>query len=97
MHKKKVQYRNSIHLIFFKAIYGNTLNSMKILIFFFIVFPKTPLMTIEGPLGLCTLLEGPLMSLTSFPSLIASNAVSMRLAIGLNATLYEYTKKDIYY
>ena len=54
-------------------------------------------MTIEGPLGLCTLLEGPLMSLTSFPSLIASNAVSMRLAIGLNATLYEYTKKDIYF
>ena len=54
------------------------------------MFGKEPLIVIEGPLGLGILLEGPLISLTSFPSLVASNAAMMRLAIGSDATLYEY-------
>lgn len=54
------------------------------------MYGKEPLIVIEGPLGLGILLEGPLISLTSFPSLVASNAATMRLAIGSEATLYEY-------
>ncbi|KRX08606.1 Quinolinate phosphoribosyl transferase, C-terminal [Pseudocohnilembus persalinus] len=55
-----------------------------------IVFPKEPLLNIEGPLGLIKLLEAPMISLTSFPTLVATNAARMRSVVPLSKQLYEY-------
>lgn len=46
-----------------------------------IVFSKEPLVVVEGPLGLVKILEAPMISLTSFPTLVATNAARMRLAV----------------
>lgn len=54
------------------------------------MFPKEPLITVEGPIGLCVLLEAPLLSLTSYSTLVTTNAARMRQAAGYNIDLYEY-------
>lgn len=54
-----------------------------------LVFPKEPLIQIEGPLSLLLLLESPLISLTSFPTLVATNAARMRRVAG-KKTLLEF-------
>lgn len=47
-----------------------------------LVFPKEPLMQVQGPLSLLLILESPLISLTNFPTLVATNAARMRRVVG---------------
>lgn len=55
-----------------------------------IVFPKIPLITIEGPLAISQLVETTLLNLVNYATLVTTNAARYRLAATDDVKLYEF-------
>jgi len=75
-------------------VYLSSLNCSKLKVFAIkegsIVFPREPLLRIDGPLAIAQLIETTLLNLVNYPSLVATNAARMRLAAGINKILLEF-------
>ncbi|KAK7252824.1 hypothetical protein RIF29_37044 [Crotalaria pallida] len=55
-----------------------------------VVFPKIPLMRVEGPVAVVQLLETPFANLINFASLVSTNAARHRFVAGKSKTLLEF-------
>ena len=55
-----------------------------------VVFPRLPLMRIEGPVLKTQLVETTLLALVNYASLVATNAARFRSATGADKTLLEF-------
>ncbi|XP_064597127.1 nicotinate phosphoribosyltransferase-like [Liolophura sinensis] len=55
-----------------------------------VVFPKVPLLIIQGPLPIVQLMETTMLNLINYASLVATNAARFRLAAGADKTLLEF-------
>jgi nicotinate phosphoribosyltransferase len=55
-----------------------------------VVFPRIPLLRIEGPLAVCQMIETTVLNLCNFASLMTTNAARFRLAAGPDKILLEF-------
>jgi nicotinate phosphoribosyltransferase len=55
-----------------------------------VVFPRVPLLRVEGPLIVAQLLETTLLTLVNYASLVSTNAARYRLASGPQIELLEF-------
>ncbi|CAL5197711.1 unnamed protein product [Lathyrus oleraceus] len=55
-----------------------------------VVFPKIPLLRVEGPIAAVQLLETPFVNLINFASLVSTNAARHRKVAGKSKTLLEF-------
>ncbi|KAJ6820028.1 nicotinate phosphoribosyltransferase 1-like isoform X2 [Iris pallida] len=55
-----------------------------------VVFPKVPLMIVEGPVAVVQLLETPFVNLVNYASLVTTNAARHRFVAGKSKTLLEF-------
>ncbi|KAA3461356.1 nicotinate phosphoribosyltransferase 2-like isoform X1 [Gossypium australe] len=55
-----------------------------------VVFPKVPLLRLEGPVAVVQLLETPVLNLVNFASLVTTNAARHRLVAGRSKMLFEF-------
>ncbi|XP_022339087.2 nicotinate phosphoribosyltransferase-like isoform X1 [Crassostrea virginica] len=77
---------------FFDYLQNLTTNEVRLLAIDegMVVFPKVPLISIEGPLPVVQLMETPLLNLVNYASLVATNGMRFRLAAGRDKALLEF-------